>query len=487
MTSVLPYLTGVILAWPLWRTIGRPDVAHLMGASQRARVLVAGIGGFYVIVSLAAFLGPPALQVGLALLSLAILGVFLYCTAPGFGRRGGLPPGSLLPFGYMEQVDDRFLLKQAAQHGGVFKIIQAWQPTICLVGMERIGTLLRQHDTRMARVEMPYSRLIPNGFLRYMGRTAHERYRPHLAKAVALAGDEDKAPVLEASLAAGLARIEVADFAPVDVLPAIVQRLFIQIFFGVAAESDDMHRAEVLYGTLGCRHLTQARSKTGGAALGELVTLVRDIQAQESQPVCALGTLVAEDRSVLGDETVVANLVCMVQVGSHDLASLLVWVWKLLSDNPDWQSRLRMELDRGETGSAGRIISESLRLEQSEYLKRRALETLDFEGFKIPKGWNVQMCLRESHQDQAVFEQPRVFNPDRFLGDAPPAKGYAPFGMGRRGCPAQLVTYLLGTCFLRALIGRYDWQVVREGTRAHNGFHWTPSPAFRVKLLPRSA
>ena len=402
MITVLPLLTPLLLAWPLAGTIGRPDIAHMMAGSRRIRVLVAGAVALYLTVSLVAYLGPPALQAVLAATSLTVLGLFLYRTRPGYGRRRGLPPGALALISQMDQVDDRYLLKQSERHGGLFKTTQSWRPTVCLVGMDRIAALLRQHDDRLTRGEMLFSTLIPQGFLRFMSRAAHERYRPILAKAVALAGDERGQPALSAALARELARIQAVDISPGDQVPAIVQRLFIQAFFGVPAESPQMARFETLYGTLDCRTLSRGRLAAGREALGELLVLVRGGLARDGAPPCALGRLVADDPELLNDETVVANLVAMVQVGSYDLASLLVWIWKILSDHPDWPARLRDELAEGKDGLAERIISETLRLEQSEYLKRTALETLEFDGYEIPQGWNVQMCLRESHQDPEV-------------------------------------------------------------------------------------
>ena len=458
----------------------------MVAGSRRVKVLVAAALAGYVIVVLAAFLGPPTVQWALAVISFAALGGFLFRTRSGYGRGRGLPPGSLALISQMDQVDDRYFLQMAERHGAVFKTTQAWRPTVCVVGMDRIAALLSQHDNRLTRGEMLFSTLIPQGFLRFMSREAHERYRPVLAKAVALAGDTRNWPGLSAAIARELAATKDDEISPGDLVPAIVQRLFIRAFFGVPAESPRMARFETLYATLDCRRLSGDRLEAGRAALGEMAALVREGLARDDAPSCALATLVAEDPALLDDETVVANLVALVQVGSYDLASLLVWIWKILSDHPDWPARLRDELEHGEGGLADRIITETLRLEQSEYLKRTALEDLSFEGFQIPRGWNVQMCLRESHQNPEAFPAPRDFNPDRFADDPLPSRGYAPFGMGRRRCPAQRLTYLIGNCFLRELVSNYSWQVVRDGPRVHDGIHWTPSRNFRIALSRRS-
>ena len=62
-----------------------------------------------------------------------------------------------------------------------------------------------------------------------------------------------------------------------------------------------------------------------------------------------------------------------------------------------------------------RIVMETLRLEQSEYLYRETTRDIEHKGVVIPRGWLVRLCVRESHQDPAIFANPDVFDPDRFL------------------------------------------------------------------------
>ena len=126
MTGVLPFITLVALAWPLTRTLGRPDLPQMLARSRRIRVLAAGALAIYLAACLVAFLGPPAVQWVLAAAALICLVVFVVYTHPSYGRRRGLPPGSLALLGQMDQVDDRFLLKQSQRHGHVFKTTMAW-------------------------------------------------------------------------------------------------------------------------------------------------------------------------------------------------------------------------------------------------------------------------------------------------------------------------------------------------------------------------
>jgi len=95
------------------------------------------------------------------------------------------------------------------------------------------------------------------------------------------------------------------------------------------------------------------------------------------------------------DETVLRNLAYILQTGSHDLGGLCVWLVKLLADHPDWAAIVRDEAATlpGVHGldAAERIVLETLRLRQSEYLARRAESALTFDGHTIPAGWLVRV------------------------------------------------------------------------------------------------
>ena len=57
------------------------------------------------------------------------------------------------------------------------------------------------------------------------------------------------------------------------------------------------------------------------------------------------------------------NLIYIMQVTWGDVTGLLLWVFKMLSDHPEWRDRLAREQSRE---LATRIVQETLRLEQSE-------------------------------------------------------------------------------------------------------------------------
>lgn len=494
MDHIYLYVVVFSLGGPLAWLVSRRDFRQSLGLSTsgRVRTLSGRAVGLFGIAVLATLFAPMPVQLALAGASGAALLFLILRARPGYGRWRRLPPGPLLPFSQMDRVDDRFLLKESTRHGPVFKTMQSFHPTVCVVGIEAGTNLLRQHDSCLERAGMPFSRLIPQGFIRYMDRNAHARYRPLLAKILAPEVVDRSLPVMATAIDRELRGLEAESGDQGVVLPdrlaGMVLRVFAVLFFGVAQDTEAMNRFERLYGILDCRGLANRSRRESQQALDDLCDLVR-AAARSDGNAGYVRALAGEDASLLDDRTLLGNIVCMVQMGAYDVAGLLLWLWKYLSDHPVWQERLRAETSnptgRSEAGLAERIVSETLRLDQSEFLRRTATAPFDFAGYHVPKNWGVRICVRESHRDAAVFENPEQFDPDRFLRQTYPPRVFSPFGIGRTNCPARGFTYAVTGALLRALAADYTWTVLHEGPRVHDGHHWTPGKAFRVRLSRR--
>ncbi len=186
------------------------------------------------------------------------------------------------------------------------------------------------------------------------------------------------------------------------------------------------------------------------------------------------------------------NLIYMLETAHRDVSGTIVWVLKILSNNRAWADRLRAELaapgptpvDSKGRGLADRIIMESLRMERSEYLFRKATSDVPAGPFNIPKGWRVRICIREWHRANPAFDQPDTFNPDRFRDRTFERSDYAPFGLDDHRCLGQKIAADVGRMFLEELFGAYDFEVVRDGPVEFGGSHWQPNRVFQLRLIP---
>jgi len=160
------------------------------------------------------------------------------------------------------------------------------------------------------------------------------------------------------------------------------------------------------------------------------------------------------------------------------------------ADHPECLGGLRKVI--GNTGTEGsiqqdlatRIVMETLRLEQSEYLYRVARNNIEYKGFRIPRGWMVRLCVNESHRDPMVFERPDEFCPDRFLHHIFNRNQYSPFGAGmRHTCLGEQLSLMVSRVFVEELGKLYQLETVADGPFEFSMWrHWRPSSRWRVTM-----
>ena len=506
MATTLELGVLALATWPVLRILSIPSVrreytgfAVLLGS---ALVVYAG-----VLVALA--LAFPALLAPLATLAAAGLLAERWRARPGYGKRRGLPPGSLSLFPRRPWTDHHFYLNQAARFGPVFKLSLQYRPMVCVLGA-RLGTeLLREHAEVLEAPRVRFTRFIPRGFLRYMEPADHRIYKKlfqaSLSAELLRANEERLAERVRIALGALAARPDAAadspsgGLSPREPLRELFFVLLLGLFFAVEPESSDTAELHALYADLDIRKASWIPSQRDQRALAHIYAWIRrrgpELEAArargETSPPCLLENVLRARRDALDDETVLGQLAYMVEIGRADLTALLVWVLKLLGDSPQSAERLREDSRSGQVEEADalaiRIVRETLRLEQSEYLYRRVKQDLSFRGFTIPKGWRIRVLIREGHRDPASFPDPERFDPGRFLDASLRDARYAPFGLGAHACIGSQVTETLARIVLTELAGGFDWRVTRDGPRKYGWAHWEPSSKLRIALAAAPA
>lgn len=440
------------------------------------------------------------------LVALALIGwpVLAWRARPGAGTRRGRPPGSLgLRSSIRALADYRFYEEEAARHGPIFKSNQYYRPVLCIVGLERCQRFLREQRERLTSAPLPVDRHITGGLLRYMEPVSHAEYRRRLQacmKAGVLAACE---PAMREQACRELSTLEALSCGidsgtlPYPAIDRFVFRSMTRVFFGIPSDEPACERLARLYRVVDHRRLWRDSNRTR-KALEEIVAIVREKASRleredEPTPSSFLGQAVRHDRDLLADPVFVENLAYFLHIARCDVTGLCGWLFKMLVDRPDWAARIRAGREdarrHGGTTAAERFVDETLRLRQSEYLYRTTADALEFEGFAIPRGWLVRLCIRESHTAADAFERPKEFDPDRFLGTTYPRERYQPFGVYEHACVGVALTKAVGRTFLEEL-ARFHWEVVRDGPMElglHHHGHWRPSSRLRVRPAPRPA
>jgi cytochrome P450 len=408
-----------------------------------------------------------------------------------------LPPGRLRIKDYGYWSDDLFLLRQSQRYGAVFKTSISGQVVVCVVGHRHSRAILTGNAERLASPDAPYNRLVPGGFLRCQAGETHRATRQVFVQALS--------PDLVESNAASLreiARRELLAFASacaaraprddelVRTLDRIATAMLLLVVFGVRL--GDAAFAPLLngYARLGPKELVWEVGPAQQEAFADLTTVTRELIADLQRSTADRGPSLlrelVEDVAPI-DDTIVGNLIYMVEMGRFDLYSLFHWLTKYLSDYPAVVAAIREEKREPPVAVslATATVLETLRLNQSEAIVRKVLENITYDGWGIPKGAYVRACMREGHRDPMAFVDPDRFDPQRFVARHYGPDEYSPFGFDHHRCIAGDLVVRLGAILTEELVDGFSWQVLSDGAPQRGFYHWMPSAAFAIQLTPR--
>ena len=83
------------------------------------------------------------------------------------------------------------------------------------------------------------------------------------------------------------------------------------------------------------------------------------------------------------------------------------------------------------------------------------------DGVSVRAGTNVLVSPVVTHHDPALWPEPEAFRPERWLGEAAPARGaYIPFGAGPHTCIGEPLARLIVKQVLRAVLPRWRVRVL---------------------------
>uniref|UniRef100_A0A0E0EG95 Cytochrome P450 n=1 Tax=Oryza meridionalis TaxID=40149 RepID=A0A0E0EG95_9ORYZ len=156
------------------------------------------------------------------------------------------------------------------------------------------------------------------------------------------------------------------------------------------------------------------------------------------------------------EDFVVDNCKNIYFAGYESTAVTAAWCLMLLALHPEWQDRVRDEVQAACCGGGGRspdfpalqkmknltmVIQETLRLYPAgAVVSRQALRELSLGGVRVPRGVNIYVPVSTMHLDAELWGgagAAEVFDPARFADARPPLHAYLPFGAGARTCLGQ--------------------------------------------------
>ncbi|KAL4714130.1 hypothetical protein ACJJTC_008484 [Scirpophaga incertulas] len=204
-------------------------------------------------------------------------------------------------------------------------------------------------------------------------------------------------------------------------------------------------------------------------------------------------------KQILGD---------LFSAGMETIKSSLLWMFVFMIRNPDVKRKVQEELD----SVVGRSRLPSMEdMSRLPYTETTILETLrmssivplatthsptkdvHLQGYKIPAGSQVVPLINCVHMDPNLWDDPKTFNPSRFIdenGKIRRPEYFMPFGVGRRMCLGDVLARMEMFMFFSCMMHQYD-VTLNEGDPLPSlegivGATIAPM-AFRVKFVSRSS
>ena len=190
-----------------------------------------------------------------------------------------------------------------------------------------------------------------------------------------------------------------------------------------------------------------------------------------------------DDGSLMPVDEVVDHM-NFLMMAAHDTitssATSLLW---LLAKHPEWQQKLRDEVEAvtGGADAQGKprdLAYENLgKLELTEMafkealrfippvpsMPRRALRDFEFGGYRIPAGTPVGINIHYTHHSAEYWDEPEKFDPLRFTPDKVKARhkyAWVPFGGGAHMCLGLHFAYMQVKILMAQLLPRYRIELV---------------------------
>lgn len=188
--------------------------------------------------------------------------------------------------------------------------------------------------------------------------------------------------------------------------------------------------------------------------------------------------------------------------GFETVGYALCWMWYCMARHPNVQETLTHELatvlqgkvpsidDIAQLPYTHQVVKETLRLYPSiGTIARRAIAEDVLGEYRIPAQSMVMICPYTLHRHPKYWENPEVFDPDRFKADSGNAKNayaYIPFATGARGCIASSFAMLELRLIIATLAQQFELEfITKKPITVKPLITLTPTPGMTVKVKKR--
>lgn len=188
-------------------------------------------------------------------------------------------------------------------------------------------------------------------------------------------------------------------------------------------------------------------------------------------------TLVDEESGEgMTDQQTRDEAVTIFLAGYETTSVALSWALPLLLHHPECLQKMQNEIDTvlsgqpatfervGQLSYTRMVLQEVLRLRPpAAWLPRTAIADDEIAGYRIPAGTMVVLPIYMYHHHPAFWDQPTVFNPERFSPERSAGRhtfSWIPFGAGPRLCIGRDFAMLEGQMILATLFQQFELKAV---------------------------
>jgi cytochrome P450 len=428
-----------------------------------------------------------------------------------------LPPGNLgLPV-IGESIalasdPERFVRERYARYGPVFKSRIFGHPMVFMVGPEALRfVLLTERDTFASGGAWPpaLEALLGDSLMMQDGEE-HDRNRAMLNPIFHGKGLEAYLPEIEATVrdhAAHWARQ--GEIAWYDAFKALTFELATRLLLSPELGSE-MQRLGHLFGVMSAGMsplvpvpLPGTKYRRALAARDHLLRLLEEaVRRRQHRPMDDLVGRIVQAHDPGADAGAVRALarhaLLMLWAGHESTTSLLTFACLELARHPDVLQRARAEQHESASGESltpealrgmrflDQVLLETARIHPAFIGSfRKAVRSVEFNGFTIPAGWRVLYSITGTHAIESVFTEPARFDPDRYTvaGCEHTRRPFShvAFGGGPRICIGKELATLEAKVILSHLLRGYRWELI-PGQRLTPVILPTPVPKDHLRV-----
>ncbi|XP_065877600.1 cytochrome P450 716B1-like isoform X3 [Euphorbia lathyris] len=217
---------------------------------------------------------------------------------------------------------------------------------------------------------------------------------------------------------------------------------------------------------------------------------------QQDLLTCLINLRNDDNSAMFSDEEIVDNAVLTIFAGYDTNSILLTFLIRLLASDASIHANILQEQEEiAKSKALGELLTwddlirmkytwsvamETLRMYPPGLLHiRKVMKDIEYEGFLIPKGWQLTVAPFMTHMDDSIFPNASEFDPAHFQKQASiPPYSFTTFGGGPRICPGNEFAKIETLVTIHYLVTRFSWKLSSPDV----SFSRDPFPSFKNGL-----